>query len=303
MSVAVVGEALVDLVPVSETTYVARPGGGPANTAVALARLDTPVAMLARFGADAFGRLLRDHLSRNGVDLTYAVDASEPTSIAVVSRDLVGGASYRFLIDGTADWHWTEPELPALPREVTAVHSGSLALALATSPALESWLYAARATATVCIDPNLRPGRLPQDARDAVQRWLRIADIVKASIDDIALLFPGEDPWDVARRWRREDPAIVVVTAGTDGARAFFGADELHQPALSVPVVDTIAAGDAFNAGLLHALAERGCLGGRLAQLEKADVAAALATAVKVAALTCTRAGADPPSAEEVSRH
>ncbi|HET6908768.1 MAG TPA: carbohydrate kinase [Mycobacteriales bacterium] len=300
-SIAVVGEALIDLVPTSPTTYAARPGGGPANTAIALARLGSSVTMLARFGADSFGQLVREHLIGNGVDVEHAVRAEEPSSIAIVTRATDGGASYRFLVDGTADWRWAASELPSLPAAVAAVHSGSLALALADSPALESWLAAARSTATLSIDPNLRPGLLPADAQGAVQRWLHIGDIVKVSVEDIALIYPGVDPWETARQWQKSGPALVIVTAGADGARAFFGDHELAADAVKVSVVDTIGAGDAFTAGLLHALAARGRLGGRLDHLDEADVGAALGYAVNVAALTCTRPGADPPTATELS--
>jgi fructokinase len=298
-AIAVAGEALIDLVPTSQSSYDARPGGGPANTAVALARLGTPVTMLARFGADTFGQLLQAHLAANGVDLSYAVQGDEPSSIAVVTRGLDGAASYRFLVDGTADWHWNATELPSLPTTVAAVHSGSLALALATSPALETWLAAARRTATVSLDPNLRAGLLPSNAREALQRWLRIGDLVKVSVEDIALALPGEDPWEVARHWRREGPDLVVVTAGAEGARAYFGDREVHRGAAPVSVVDTIGAGDAFTAGLLHALAGRGRLGGRLDCLDETDVAVAVDTAARAAGLTCARLGADPPTAHE----
>ena len=131
--IVVCGEALVDLVPDdnSAARYTAIPGGSPANAAVALARLGVPTALLARLSGDAFGRRLRAHLEANDVDLSFAVRAAEASSLAIVELDEHGAASYRFDLDGRADWQWVDAEFPArLPAGVVAVHTGSLALAL-----------------------------------------------------------------------------------------------------------------------------------------------------------------------------
>jgi fructokinase len=296
-SIVVVGEALVDLVPNGEGSYLARPGGSPANTAVALARLGTPVALLARLSGDELGRLLRSHLLDNGVDLSHAVAGDEPSSVALVTRGADGSPSYRFWVDGTVDWQWQPGELPALDSDVAAVHAGSLALL--RSPVLEDWLSTARAHSTICLDPNLRSGLLPADARKRVERWLGIADIIKLSVEDLALLY--DDPADdIARRWRQHGPALIVVTAGAAGATAYFGDTALHRGAPTVDVVDTIGAGDAFSAALLHELAARGVLGGR-PLLSSDDVDAALQLAVTAAVWTCTRRGAQPPTKADLA--
>lgn len=148
--IAVCGEALVDLVPTGTWTYTALPGGSPANTAVALSRLGVPTQLLARLSSDLSGQLLRSHLLANGVDLSRAVAADEPSSIALVELAADGSASYRFLLDGTADWQWTPAELRDLAPDVLAVHAGSLALARV--PELEAFL--GRASCTVSIDPT-----------------------------------------------------------------------------------------------------------------------------------------------------
>jgi fructokinase len=297
--IAVCGEALVDLLPTGPDTYRAAPGGSPANTAVALARLGTPVELLARLSTDPFGALLRDHLVRNGVGLRGAVDAAEPSSLAIVSRDASGSASYRFVMEGTADWPWADDEL-ALPEGAVAVHTGSLAIAKA--PALERFLARVRATATVSVDPNLRPALLTSldDARRDVERWLALADVFKASAEDLELLHPGEDPVDVARAWRSRGPALVVVTAGADGATVLVGDEVLHAPGRDVEVVDTVGAGDTFTAGFLSVLHARGLLGGRLEAVSADDARAALDVALRAAAVTCSRPGADPPRADEL---
>jgi fructokinase len=297
--IAVCGEALVDLLPTGPDSYRAAPGGSPANTAVALARLGTPVELLARLSGDAFGDLLRRHLVADGVGLSAAVSAAEPSSLAIVSRDASGAASYRFVMDGTADWQWTDEEL-VLPAGAVAVHTGSLALAQA--PAVERFLHRARASATVSVDPNLRPALLTSldDARRDVERWVAVADVFKASAEDVALLHPGEDPVAVARAWQARGPAVVVVTLGADGAQVLLRDEVLHAPGRAVEVVDTVGAGDTFTAGFLSVLHARGRLGGRLDAVSADDVRAALDVGLRAAAVTCSRPGADPPRADEL---
>jgi fructokinase len=295
--IAVCGEAIVDLLPSGPTSYEVTPGGSPANTAVALARLGVPVTMLARLSGDDFGRLLREHLRSNGVDLSRAVEAAEPSGVAVVTRDAEGTATYRFLLDGAADWQWTDAELGPLPEPVVALHAGSIALA--TTPAIERMLERSRDTCTISIDPNLRPSTL-EASRHALPRWLALADIIKASADDIALLHPGQDPVQVAERWADQGPALVLVTASADGAYALVAGEVVHAPAQPVQVVDTVGAGDTFNAGLLVGLHRAGLLGGRLDGLSVDDVGPALDLALRAAARSCSRAGADPPYAAEL---
>ncbi len=297
--IAVCGEALVDLVPDGPTSYAALPGGSPANTAVALARLGVPTTLLARLSRDSSGRLLRAHLLRNRVDLGRAVDADEPSSIALVELDEDGAASYRFLLDGTADWQWTATELAPLGPEVVAVHAGSLALARV--PLLEGFLR--DATCTVSVDPNLRPGLVDdlEQTRAAVERWVASADLVKASSDDLELLHPGLDPLEVAGRWSERGPGLVVVTLGAGGSLAVVDGEGVRVPAAPVDVVDTVAAGDTFTAGLLAALHAEGLLGGRLTGLTRDAVVRALSYAARASAVTCSRAGADPPWAADLA--
>ena len=298
--IAVCGEAIVDLVPTGTAAYAALPGGSPANTAVALARLGVATSLLARLSGDASGRLLREHLAANRVDLGRCVAAVEPSSLAVVDVASDGTASYRFLLDGTADWQWTAQELAPLGPDVAALHAGSLALARAAE--LEAFL--GRCACTVSIDPNLRPALLGDlgEARAAMQRWLALADVVRASSDDVQLLHPGEDPVEVARRWAAAGPALVVVTLAGDGAVAVLAGDPtpVRRPARAVEVVDTVAAGDTFTAGMLTRLLLDGCLGGRLDGLTRDQVARALDLGLQAAAVTCSRQGADPPSGAEL---
>lgn len=300
-AVVVVGEALVDLLVDTDPRHpVAWPGGSPANTAIALARLGTPVGFAGRFGNDRFGDLLLANLTANGVDLTYAVEADEPTSLAVVTRGPDGGASYGFHVAGTADWSWAEHELPDLPAGVLAVHAGSLAVALAPgADTVAAWFARQRGRCVTSLDPNVRPALVGhrESYRPRLEALVASSDIVKVSAEDLAWVYPDEDPVSVAQRWRRE---LVVVTFGANGVVGVLSGHTVRRPAVPVSVVDTVGAGDAFSGGLLHWLATRGRLD-RLADLSVTELTQALDYASAVAALACTRPGADPPHAHEVA--
>jgi fructokinase len=301
--IVICGEAVVDLVPDPSmpTRYDACPGGSGVNTAVALARLGVPVAMLARLSGDGFGRLLRAHLVDNGVDVSGAVAAPEPSSVAVTSVDPDGGADYRFLVAGTADWGWTDDELRQLPAETVAVHAGSLVLALEPgAAAVERMLHRMRESATVSLDPNIRPSLITDVNvhRDTIERCVAAADVVKVSREDLDALHPGEAAMDVARRWARGGSALVVVTDGAGGSTGMTAELDVRSPAVPVDVVDTIGAGDTF--ALLGWLHRAGRLGGRLPPLDAVDIESALQHASRAAAITCSRAGADPPYRAEL---
>jgi fructokinase len=301
--IVVCGEALIDLVPAGVPgTWRAAYGGGPANTAVALARLGTPAALACRLSVDNFGRQLRSYLQAAGVDLRLAVSASEPTTLAVVALDERGSADYQFYVNGTADWQWSALELPAvLPPGTRGLHVGSLASVLPPGAAvLRQWVSAHRDDAMVTYDVNVRAALLPE--REAYRReisgWLDAAHVVKASDDDLDWLYPGQDRLDVARRWLDEhDLALVLVTAGADGAIAVTpGQDPVHVAGIAVDVVDTVGAGDTFTAAFLHHVDLQP--GG----FDRDALTAALRFAVAAAALACTRKGAQPPTLDEVEK-
>lgn len=304
--VVVVGEALIDLVP-EGSGYRAVPGGSPANVAVGLARLEVPAALLARIAPDGFGRLLREHLTGSGVDLSLAATSDAPTTLAVVTLDPDGVADYSFYVDGAADGGWSAGELPdELPTGTTAVMaSGSLALAVpAFDDAVVALLGREAGRRTVVVDPNFRPSlvRDPADHRRRLDRWLDLADVVKVSDADLAGLHPGVDPVEVAAEWSSRGPLLVVVTRGQSGAVSVLAGEVVHTPAVPVDVVDTVGAGDAFTAGLLAALDDAGRLArGGLARLTVGELAGATAYATRVAAITCGRPGADPPRRRELS--
>ncbi|HEX8768164.1 MAG TPA: carbohydrate kinase [Jatrophihabitans sp.] len=306
--VCVIGEALIDLVmdPASATapgpkTYLAHPGGSPYNVAIGLARLGRPSQLLARLSDDAFGRQLRAHAEANGVDLSYAVSAPEPSTVAVVSLDADRNAGYDFYRTGTADWQWRTAELDRMPADTSWIHTGSLASWTepgATVIADQLRRRRDRQPVVISYDPNIRPALLPdrQAAVDQVESMVELAHVVKASAEDLQWLYPGQDADDVLRRWGTFGASVVVMTDGSRGARFLAGDQVGTVPARPVRVVDTVGAGDAFMAGLVNALLAAG-----YPAAGAAAVPAAVAEAILVAALTCGRAGANPPTAEELA--
>ena len=307
-SVTVLGEcvadAFIDPVRSGPDALALRvlPGGGPANTAVALARLGTPTRFLGRFSHDAFGSLFRAHLSGSGVDLTGCVTVTDPSSLAVADLDETGQATYTFYADGAADWHWTAAELAGTrPEDTACLHTGSLALIRRPGGGrIEDHLATAREHVTVSIDPNVRPRLVPPSAyRERLPHWCALADVLRLSEDDLALLAPGASAEKVCDTWHAAGARLIVITLGARGALASLNGRRVRVPAPAVDVVDTVGAGDSFTAGLLHRLSVLGHLGGRLDALTLEDVTDACSYAAQVAALTCSVRGANPPHAQD----
>ncbi|MGE5827954.1 MAG: carbohydrate kinase family protein [Micromonosporaceae bacterium] len=303
--IVVCGEALVDLVPrPGDGLHVARPGGSPANVAVGLGRLGLDVCLLTRLADDHFGRLIRRHLACAGVDLSLAVSTPRRCTVAMVNLRPGGDAAYDFFIAGGADDGWRPQALPAALPDGALHVSGSLALAWASmGDTVEALLDRERGRRVISLDPNPRPALATDQAalRARLAGWVGRADLVKVSEEDLAWTHPGQRIADVARHWRGLGPALVVVTRAADGVYALGPAGEIELAAPRVAAVDTVGAGDAFTAGLLAALHRAGRLTpAGLRSLPVAGLVEALAYAQRVAALTCTRVGADPPWRHEV---
>lgn len=294
--ITVVGEALVDIVTSSAGGPTrAHPGGSPANVALGLARQDLPVVLVTRLGTDSYGDLVREHLTGNGVRLADGWSSPAATSTALARLDEQGRASYEF------DITWDVRDL-ALPAGATAMHTGSLATLLAPGrDGVVDLMSAAReAGVVVSYDPNVRPGLIPD--RDAfladVEHLVTMADMVKLSEEDAEWLWPGEDFTARARGW---DRPLTLMTRGSDGALAITPEHSMPLPGVAVDLVDTVGAGDAFTAGLLAALHRAGLLTpGGLRDAGEPELAAVAAEAILVAALTCARPGADPPTLPQV---
>ncbi|MER7567851.1 carbohydrate kinase [Streptomyces sp. NPDC048523] len=299
--IVVAGEALIDLVPQGTGALAGlKPalGGGPYNTAVALGRLGSPTAFCSRISYDAFGEALLDGLREAGVDVSAVQRGTEPTTLAVATVDTNGSAAYSFYVDGTADRLFAAPaELPAGTR---AVSFGTCSLVLEPgASAYEELLGTAAAQGVfTALDPNIRTGLIPDaDAyRARFKSWLPSVSLLKLSEEDARWL--GGTP----REWLAAGPSAVVVTQGGDGLTVFTrdGA-VLPVPGEKVDVVDTIGAGDTVNAALLHGLAGLDALSPEaVACLGVEDWARLLRFAARAAAITCSRAGAQPPYASEL---
>lgn len=299
---AVVGEALVDLVGQrGGRTFAAHPGGSPANVAIGLARLGVPVTLSTRLGEDAFGRMITSHLEASGV----VVDPGEPgadTSLAIATL-AAGVASYDFRIT------WDVASLPPLPIETRCLHTGSLATVLPPGDQAVIDLVRRereRGRVTISYDPNVRPALLgqPERARPNIETLVALSDVVKASDEDLRWLYPGESDEEVAWRWLATGPVLVVVTRGEGGVFAVSQHREIRRPAVQVDLVDTVGAGDSFTSGLLDGLRRADLVGGdrrdALAVTDEATLISILDRAATVAAITCSRPGADPPTRSEV---
>ena len=307
--IGVVGEALIDLVEDGDDDpRLARPGGSPYNVAVGLARLGRHAAFVGRLSRDPLGQVLRRHAERSGVDLSLTVDAREPTTVALVAVR-AGIAEYTFGVDGTADFAFTDDELGDVGARVDALHFGSLSSW--TPPgdaAVEQLVTSLHGRVPISYDPNVRP-RLQTDrdaARARVERSLALSDLVKTSEEDLTYLYPSTPVEHIAHDWLERGPRVVVVTRGGDGASAHCAAGDVARPVRPVEMVDTVGAGDAFMTGLLDGLVARDRLSvDGLAALAPAALGDLLDDAAWVAALTCARAGANPPRRAELdaARH
>jgi fructokinase len=301
----VCGEALIDLVRSSDpavrhfsTTWLALSAGGPMNSAVALGRLGADSHFLGRMSTDAFGKQLLGHIDDAGVDLDLATESSQATSIAVVSLDDRGVASYTFHFAETANFGWQSDDLPILDAG-DWLHIASLACVV--SPGAEVLLdWASQTKAGISYDINVRPTVItePEHYWERVKPWLRVVGrrggIVKASDEDIAFLAkagaPSTDPVDLASRWvEKYGLGLAVITVGPGGGIAIGpGGEQTVVPGFPTVVADTVGAGDTFMAGFLDGYVNH-----------RMDVESALTRGAAAASIVCSRQGANPPTAEE----
>ena len=300
--IEIVGEALIDA-HFDHELIRPHPGGGPYNTAVALARLGVPVTFSGAISSDPLGRLLRDGLRTAGVaDGASLVDA--PTPLALVATTETGDADYRFYLDGTAFDDLAD--LTNLQPHASVVLAGSLALALdPPGVTIEALALDAAQRCSLVVDPNVRP-TLTTDREECVGRLERlsgVAAIVKLSRADAAWLYPGWATDELATHLLSLGGSCVVVTDGARGAAAWTRNAAVEAIAPKVAVIDTVGAGDAFNAGLLAWLWQTGCVGAdRIEAIEEHELQAAVAYATAAGAAQCTRPSAWGPTVDDVRR-
>lgn len=308
VSILVAGEALIDFVPAEDgRTYQALPGGSPFNVAVGLARLDMSVGYVGTLSTDAFGRRLRGTLGAEGVCQAYVSEDPGPTTLAVVMPTSDAEPEYTFYGHRAADRQLRAEHLPTpMPSSVRTLHLGSYAMSCEPIGAtLTEWMQHESDRRVISFDPNIRAPLIPDldRYRARLDQWVGLSRIVKLSLADIRTLFPGMLPEALADRWLgRGRLRVLVITQGADGAIAITAHHTVHVPAAPVHVRDSVGAGDAFTAGLLAWLEQGGHLTpDELDTLSEDDVWSALRFAGAVAAMTCSKPGADPPCLDEVT--
>jgi fructokinase len=300
----VLGEALIDVVTRPDGSRAQHPGGSPANVALGLGRLGRRVDLLTWLGPDTDGDLVRRHLRGSGVNVLQGNRSALRTPVATAHIDESGAASYEFDLEWDLPETWDED-----PGDPVVIHTGSIATVLQPGgTAVAKIVGRRRSTSTVTYDPNLRPALMgsPAHALPVVDALVRLADVVKVSDEDLAWLHPGVAPAEIAEQWSRSGPSLVVVTHGGEGAFASTSAGaRISVEAPTVQVADTVGAGDSFMGGLIDGLWSAGLLGAdrrqALADVDAGTVQAVLERCARIAAITVSRAGANPPRLAELS--
>ena len=302
------GDALVDFLPIKSVdgrdAAVPVAGGSCLNIAVGMARLGAPAGFVGGISTDLFGRLIADHASASQVDLRYAVRSDDQTTLAFV-RTVAGEPQYAFYDEATASRNWTYRRGRIPFDEIEVIHVGSTTLANDQGAAQAlAMVKDAGGSVTISFDPNCRPNLVKHKDRytDRMDAFAAAADIVRMSDVDFEFLYGGSDYAGKAKSLIRGGASLVVVTRGIKGALAWHreaGAVEVLAP--TIDVVDTIGAGDSFQAALLFALRAIGRIGTKaLPQMNSAELGRAVSFASACAAFTCGRAGADPPRQSDV---
>ena len=293
----VCGEVLVDLLPSSDGgERVAVIGGGPANTAKALARLGHHVEFIDGISTDHYGKSAQEELRKDGVGLSLSKISDKPTCQAIISLDENGSARYEFLIEETATFDFSRSWLPeGFP---SVLHIGTLATVIEPGASeLFEWAKKISERVPIVFDPNVRPAVLSDSSkyRRVVEKWAGISNVVKVSEDDIAWLYPTKSEEDVAREWLALGADLVVVTRGADGMVGITKSDVISVPGVAVSVIDTVGAGDTVGAIIVEGVVKYGVSG-----LTGERLKSVLQRAAKAASITVARQGAQPPFSHEL---
>jgi fructokinase len=289
----VAGEALMDLIPVAGGERVPMVGGGPANTAKAVARLGYQTYFVGGISSDDYGKAIEEELRGSGVDLSLVYRGDKSTALAIATIDENGLAKYDFELDGTASFAFDMSWLPSGNPDV--IHVGSVATMLEPG-ASELLKWVSSKSVPVIFDPNVRPSIQGDKLlyRVAVERWIDKASIIKLSDDDLNWLYGGGEE-EIVSGWLACGVSIVVVTRAEKGLRAYSSGAVIDVPAVKVELVDSVGAGDTIGAVLVEGVLQRGIDG-----LRGDVLRSVLERAVKAAAITCSRAGAKPPTRQEL---
>jgi len=299
MTIWVCGEVLIDLIPGADGVRVGHVGGGPANTAKALARMGHDVQFIDGLSTDEDGQAARKNLLDDEVKLDLALTSDKPTCLAIVSLDAKGGASYEFKIAGTATFDFSLEWLPDPSRyKPNVLHIGTLVTAIQPcADVLYDWALQVAEFAPIIFDPNIRPAVLSD--REAyvvlVEKWVAISSVIKVSDDDLVWLYPGQELADIASRWVKDGVALVVVTHGAQGLVGYTAEGATKVDGVKIDVADTVGAGDTVGAIIVEAMVEKGIM-----TLIGEELEATLRRAAIAAGITCSRKGAQPPYKHEL---
>ena len=281
----VCGEVLVDLI-----NGVGHIGGGPENTAIALARLGHQVEFIDGISSDQWGIAAKNELNLDGVGTRFCKFSDKPTCQAIVTLDQNGSATYEFVIDGTATFDFSADWLPdPYKHKPSLLHIGTLVTAIQPAASvLFDWALEVSELAPIIFDPNVRPAVIPdrENYRAQVEKWVDISAVVKVSEDDLTWLYPGQDHVEIAKRWIANDVSVVVITHGADGLTGVTAQGVVKAPGVKVDVVDTIGAGDTVGAVIAEAVKNIG-----LVELHGAALMVTLEKAARAAAITCSQIG------------
>ena len=283
----------MDLIPVATGAILPMVGGGPANTAKALARLGYSTFFIGGLSSDLYGKMIKEELKASGVDLSLAYRGDRATALAIASIDEKGLASYKFELEGSSSFAFNSSWLPG--GEPGVIHIGSVATLLEPG-ASELFNWAKEKSAPIVFDPNIRPS-IESDKkiyREAVERFISIATVVKLSEDDISWLYNQAEE-EIISSWLEEGVSLVVLTRAEKGLTAFAKDLVVNTPAVKVELVDSVGAGDTIGAVIAESLLLNG-----IDTLSSELLKPTLERAARAAAITCSRAGAKPPSLTEL---
>ena len=294
----VTGEVLIDLIPDgSERKPIV--GGGPANTAKALAKIGIDTQFIDGISSDKYGQMAKDELDASGVKLDYVKYSDKPTCLAIVSLSDSGSASYEFVIENTATFDFTPNWLPNPQTErPTLLHIGTLATVIEPGASvLFDWAQSVAMVAPIVFDPNIRPAVISdrEEYLIQVERWVSISSAIKVSDEDIKWLYPSLEIDQAVNNWLVMGPSLIVVTYGDKGLAGYRQGEKVSVGAVKVLVDDTVGAGDTVGAILVEAIVKDG-----LDTLSGVRLEMMLKRAAKAASITVSRSGANPPTLKEI---
>ena len=294
----VAGEVLIDLIP-DGTDRKPIVGGGPANTAKALAKIGIETHFIDGISTEDYGQMAKNELVRAGVKLDYVKYSHKPTCLAIVSLSDSGSASYEFVIKNTATFDFTLNWLPNPQSErPSLLHIGTLATVIEPGASvLFEWSQSVAKVAPIVFDPNIRPAVIGDRKQYVMQveRWVSISSAIKVSDEDIRWLYPFLEIDQVVNNWLTKGPSLIVVTYGDKGLAGYRVGEKVSVDAVKVEVADTVGAGDTVGAILVEAIVKDG-----LNTLSGVRLEMMLKRAAKAAAITVSRSGANPPTRKEI---